>query len=282
MEFTFELLGTRVGVALRGAVPAGFPGPWMGSFLAAGEGADVRLILTVLPAAEGPGGGDLARAHPAVGARYRGRGADELVWSWPHHLALYDPRGRVMEVYQRELAGTVDVIEGYLRRLVGGRLARQGDLLLHGAGFTLGGAAAAAIGPSGAGKSTAARLMGADFLLSDDVVAVADCAGAPTLHATPLGGATDGAASGPLRALFFPRQAERFALRPMAPREALPRYWAEHWEYHFWYLREEVGLVFANAHALFGRVPAYELAFAPDGIDRAAIGRALSGRGGGA
>ena len=282
MEFTIELLGTRAGVALRGVAPAGFPGREYGPFLAADGAADVRLIVTVLPAAAGPGGDDLVRAHPAVGARYRRRGADELVWSWPHHLALYDPRGRVMEVYQSELPGVLDVIEGYVRRLVGGRLARQGDLLLHGAGWLLDGAAAAAIGPSGAGKSTAARLMGPDFLLSGDVVAVADCAGAPALHATPLGGATDGAGSGPLRALFFPRRADGFALRPMARREAFARYWAEHWEYNFWYLRDEVGPVFENAHALFARVPAYELAFAPDGIDRAAIGRLLGGRGEGA
>ena len=89
----------------------------------------------------------------------------------PHRLRL-EPRGPA-EVFSVEPPREVDegLLAGFDLALTRA-LARQGVLVLHGAGFVLDGRAVLALGPSGAGKSStaAAALAAGGAVLSDDVV----------------------------------------------------------------------------------------------------------------
>jgi hypothetical protein len=161
--------------------------------------------------------------------------------------------------------------------LLSSLLAATQGLLLHGSGFVIDGVAAAVIGPSEAGKTTAARLVQGDRLLSDDVVAVTDLDGQPQLHATPFGRESDGVGSAPLRAIFFPRKQSGFSLQPLTAREALIRGAAEQADTFQGVFAPYDGMSIRNLGRLLHKVPAYELGFSLDGIDREAIRRVLSG-----
>jgi ABC-type cobalamin/Fe3+-siderophores transport system ATPase subunit len=155
-------------------------------------------------------------------------------------------------------------------------LASDGGLLLHGSGLLIDGAAAAIIGPSGAGKTTAAHLIRADRLLSDDAIAVTDVDAQSRLHATPLGRESDGPGSAPLRAVFFPCKETGFAVRRISARDALVRSAQEQTDTFACVFAPMRGLAIRNLARLFRKVPAYELGFSLDGIDREAIRRVLS------
>ena len=142
---------------------------------------------------------------------------------------------------------------------------------MHGAGLILGHRGVLITGPSGAGKSTAARLAGYDVLLSDDVCALTGVTSGPMIHGTPFGGATDGNRSAPLKAIFFPYKGKVFRITPLSPVLALKRYFEEHADYLRSLFKPQVSLMLKNAHALFRRVPSYELSFTLEGMDREAI-----------
>jgi hypothetical protein len=171
-------------------------------------------------------------------------------------------------------------VDQYLRSrlfvLLGSVLAARGGVLLHASGFVLDGAAAAVVGPSKAGKTTAARLVQGDRLLSDDVVAVTDLDGEPQLHATPLGRESDGVGSAPLRAIFFPRKQATFSLQRLTARQALIRSAAEQADTFQGLFAPYGGMAIRNLACLFRKVPAYELGFSLDGMDRESIRRVLS------
>ena len=245
-------------------------------FLSEGTHLDARLILRVVP-----------DSHP-----------DALcpILHCPHvvqrrlsHVAgdLYQPGVTVVDFVQRstwtmesfvlQSADEVQHLRGRLFRLLGCLLSADDGLLLHGSGFVLSGVAAAVIGPSEAGKTTAARLVQGDRLLSDDVVAVTDINTQPRLHATPLGRESDGVGSAPLRAIFFPRKQAAFSLQPLTARQALIRSAAEQSDKLQCIFSPYGGMAIRNLGRLFRKVPAYELGFSLDGIDRDAIRRVLSG-----
>jgi hypothetical protein len=195
-------------------------------------------------------------------------------------VTIFRRISRVMEVYLFEDPHIVERFEKYASMFMACLLAEDNGLLLHGSGFILDGMSGAVIGPSGAGKSTAARLIDHDFLLSDDAVAVTGVGDkTPLLNATPFGGKTDGVGEAPLKALFFPRKSEQFAIRPITPREALVRYLNEHAEYISEPFKPYVKMTFENAHEMFQKVPSYELSFSKDYIDTDAI-REVLGEGG--
>ena len=125
-----------------------------------------------------------------------------------------------------------DEIRAPLFILMGSCLASCGGVVLHGSSFILDGHACMITGVSGAGKSTATNLLGADFLLSDDTATITGISNRqPMLHGTPLGGRSDGPAATNLAAIFFATKAEKFSLRKMSFREALPRILTEHRNY---------------------------------------------------
>ena len=180
-----------------------------------------------------------------------------------------------MEVYAFDTMDMARNLGGYMFHLLGCVLAARHGLLSHGAGFVMSDAAGVVIGPSGAGKSTAVGLLEHDFLLSDDLVAVSGLDDTPVLYATPFGGATDGARCASLRALFFVHKTSRFSLQRIPPREALRRYLSEHGEYIGQLFEPYIALAFKNAHAMFSRVPSYELCFSREYVDTQQIRRVL-------
>ena len=181
-----------------------------------------------------------------------------------------------MESFVLESADESQCLRSRLFRLLGSLLSAGDGVMLHGSGFVMDGVAAAVIGPSEAGKTTAARLIRGERLLSDDVVAVTDIDTQPRLHATPLGRETDGVASAPLRAIFFPRKQATFSLQPLTARQALIRSAAEQADTFQGLFAPYNGMSIRNLGRLFRKVPAYELGFSLDGIDREAIRRVLS------
>jgi hypothetical protein len=199
----------------------------------------------------------------------------DLVLLKKSKLIVYHPENHIMDVFIYKSMSTGLKYVVYLVNLLSTLLCEENGLLLHGAGFVKYGAATAVIGPSGAGKSTAAQLIGYDHLLSDDAVVISDIDGKPLLHATPLGGTTDGPMSGALKAIFFPRKSETFSMRLIQPREAIHRYILEHGDYMSKLFKPYVVQSFKNAHALFNRVPAYELSFPPDFVDQDQIRQIL-------
>jgi hypothetical protein len=182
-----------------------------------------------------------------------------------------------MESFVLQSADEIQHLRGRLFRLLGCLLCAHDGLLLHGSGFVLDGVAAAVIGPCEAGKTTAARLVRGDRLLSDDEVAVTGLDGEPELHSTPFGRESDGAASAPLRAVFFPKKQPWFSLQPVTARQALVRSAAEQADKFQSLFVPFSGMAIRNLARLFRKVPAYELGFSLDGIDREAIRRVLSG-----
>jgi hypothetical protein len=216
---------------------------------------------------------------PIVTERYLSRGAGELLIL---NTALADflrPSTWTMDAFAFGFP-TADVsqyLRGRLFVLLGTLLTASEGVLLHGSGFVIDGLAAAVIGPSEAGKTTAARLVQGDRLLSDDVVAVTDLDGEPQLHATPFGRESDGVGSAPLRAIFFPRKQAAFSLQPLTARQALIRSATEQADTLQGLFHPYGGMAIRNLGRLFRKVPAYELGFSLEGIDRDAIRRVLSG-----
>jgi hypothetical protein len=139
----------------------------------------------------------------------------------------------------------------------------------------VGGVAGAVIGPPDAGKTSAARLMRADRLLSDDMVAVSWAGREPRLHATPLGRESDGMGSAPLRAVFFPSKQTAFSLRRVLHTEALAWTVAGQGEYLSALFRPCLQAAIANLSRLLRTIPAYELGFSLDDFDHEAVRRVL-------
>jgi hypothetical protein len=290
MRFCLRVAGIRTQIQLPAEIRSPSLPPGYEAFICDGLGTDAHLTIRAFPRPSpsalpfvDPDGADLreAQAYPILrytraGERFQHRRDGELVLVTPTHLIVFQPAGNRMEVFLFDGVDLAHQLAGYMFHLLGCVLAARKGLLLHGAGFVMAGAAGVVIGPSGAGKSTAVELLGYDFLLSDDMVAVAELDGAPILHATPFGGPSDGARSGSLRALFFVRKASSFVLERIAPRAALQRYLSEHGEYISQLFQPYVALAFRSAHAMFERVPAYELCFSPEYIDRQEILRVLS------
>lgn len=168
-------------------------------------------------------------------------------------------------------------------------LARRGGLVLHACGVVDAGRALVFLGASGAGKSTLARLWrrhapGAT-VLSDDRVVLRRAGG--RLHATgqtrswrafgtPWHGeaAFAEAASAPLAALFFLRQANRHEAAALAPVAAAAELFAR----SFPPLFDRVGLgrTLASCTAIARAVPAFELRFRRDAAALATARAALA------
>ena len=214
---------------------------------------------------------------PVVSERYLSRGADELFLPDVRVTDFLRPSTWTMDAFAFPPADVDQYMRSRLLILFGSLLAAKGGVLLHGSGFILDGGAAAVVGPSQAGKTTAARLVQGDRLLSDDVVAVTDINTQPRLHATPFGHESDGVGSAPLRAIFFPRKQPAFSLQPVPARQALIRSAAEQADTFQGLFTPYDGMSIRNLARLFRKVPAYELGFSLDGIDREAIRRVLSG-----
>jgi hypothetical protein len=259
------------------------------AFLKGDSQVDAHLTFHVVDQAEldsAWAGKAAARGYPfescpimncqTVELRYKARQPDELLLPNLVVADFLQPATWTMESFVLDCADESQCLRGRLFRLLGCLLSAGDGLLLHGSGFVLDGVAAAVIGPSKAGKTTAARLVRGDRLLSDDVVAVTDLDGQPQLHATPLGHESDGVGSAPLRAVFFPRKQAAFSLQPLTARQALIRSAAEQADTFQGLFVPYGGMSIRNLGRLFRKVPAYELGFSLDGIDREAIRRVLS------
>jgi len=80
-----------------------------------------------------------------------------------------------------------------------------------------------------------------------------------------------------LRAIFFPRKQAAFSLQPLTARQALIRSATEQADTLQGLFHPYGGMAIRNLGRLFRKVPAYELGFSLDGIDREAVRRVLSG-----
>lgn len=148
-------------------------------------------------------------------------------------------------------------------------------IFLHGAGCVIDGRALAVLGVPGAGKSTAIAMIRNDFLLSDDMLMLRFKDGEALLHSTPLGPNSDGPASAPLGAVFYPVHSDHFELRPLTRLKAIEQYYhaqAGYWEKVFAPYRKAH---FARVCQLFSQVKAYEMHFPIDYIDNGAIRKVL-------
>ena len=245
-------------------------------FSSEGSQLDAKLVIRV--ASDSQLGADRPIwDFPQVVERRLSDRADEL-FRFSFMVADFVQRStRTMESFVLESADESQCLRGRLYRLLGWLISAGDGVLLHGSGFVLDGAAAAVIGPAEAGKTTAARLIRGERLLSDDVVAVTDIDTQPRLHATPLGRESDGVGSAPLRAIFFPRKQAAFSMQPLTAGQALIRSAAEQADTFQLLFNPYDGMAIRNLGRLFRKVPAYELGFSLDGIDREAIRRVLSG-----
>ena len=282
MKLVLCIAGVKVGVEVPDRYKGRFPLPSYSAFLTTDTAADVRLVVRTFPSPSNRTGSvfDPDRDYPILECapaadRYRHRRADDLVILSSIHLIVLDRQLNLMEVYCFDTQRTPKYIGGHIFSLLACMLAERDGVLLHGVGFILSGVSGAVIGPSGAGKSTAVRLLEHDSLLSDDVVAVTGLSQIPILHATPLGGPTDGVMSAPMKALLFPTKGPRFSVDPIPPKLAFLRYWREHSDYLGRLFKPYAAQIFQNAHGLFHKVPSYELSFSRDYVDTEEIRRLL-------
>jgi len=207
--------------------------------------------------------------------RYFNKDSGELHLLLPDQMILFKPDSKRMDVYRFDWKVVERYFISHVFLYFCNYLSSDSGLLLHGAGFVLTDHGAVILGSSGSGKSTAVNLMKRDFLLSDDVVAIKNIDISPNIHATPLGGPTDGNRSAPLSAIFFPQKDDSFSITPISPRKALLRFLEEHSDYISRLFKPYIAQTFKNAHALFQKVPAYELSFPKDYIDTEAVRQVL-------
>ena len=267
--------GRRLGLTLPQEYERILHTPLYRPFSSEGTQLDARLVLRVVPHSQPDTPCPILHC-PEVLHRQLSHRADDLFHS-SFMVADFVQRSTwTMDSFVFRSADESAYLRGRLFRLLGCLLSTTDGLVLHGSGFVLDGVAAAVIGPSEAGKTTAAHLVQADRLLSDDVVAVTDIDTRPLLHATPLGRETDGLGSAPLRAIFFPRKQAAFSLHPLTARQALIRSVTEQADRLHFLFNPYGGMAIRNLGHLFRKVPAYELGFSLDGIDRDAIRRVLS------
>ena len=248
------------------------PQQW-GLFRADGREPVARLILHILSPTqveEVPATTPLLPGAP-IPTRYScrawgasalpGKGMSEVLAPDNHCLEVFLP-------YSDQLTEDILRLIGYLLARV---LGPRPGMLVHGAGLAFSEGCALVTGPSGAGKSTSTRMIAPDLVLSDDMVGITGTDSEPVLWATPLGRLTDGPFSGPLRAIFFPKKAPGFSIEPLRPLDAFLKYWSEHFDLVRKFFHPCEASYFRNAYDLFQKVPAYELAFALDDLDREAV-----------
>ena len=268
--------GRRVALTLPEEYERLLHTPLYRPFSSEGTQVDARLVLRVVHDSQ-PHALCAILDCPEVVQRQLSHRAGDLCQSGFMVVDFVQRSTWTMESFVLQSADEVQYLRGRLFRLLGCLLSAGDGLLLHGSGFVLDGVAAAVIGPSEAGKTTAARLVQGDRLLSDDVVAVTDLDGKPHLHSTPFGRETDGLGSAPLRAILFPRKQSTFSLQAVPAQQALLRSAAEQSDKFQCLFNPYGGMAIRNLGRLFRKVPAYELGFSLDGIDREAIRRVLSG-----
>ena len=209
--------------------------------------------------------------------RYERREQKEFVsFDYLKQLVILNPDEMFLDVYFLETEYAVDLIESKLFLLLTILFSTEVSMMIHGAGFSISGGAGAIIGPNLAGKSTAASLIEYDILLSDDKLAITDIATIPILHATPIGGKTDGKNHALLKAIFLLKKSKDFSIRKINPRDALSRFFVEHWDYIGKLFKPYVINIFQNAYSLFQKVPVYELSFSKEYINNDEIRRILS------
>lgn len=144
-------------------------------------------------------------------------------------------------------------------------LVDAGGVLIHAASLVRDGRAYLFPGPSGSGKTTLARLSPDATLLSDELSIVRLEASGPRCYGTPFWGdlAQGGEACGaPLAGMYFLRQAERPAAKPVPAPHALPALLRN--VMFFAKDRELTGQVLRTCEALVRRTPCFELSFRLD------------------
>jgi energy-coupling factor transporter ATP-binding protein EcfA2 len=120
-------------------------------------------------------------------------------------------------------------------------------------------------GPSGSGKTTVARLSHEATVLTDELPVVRVVNGRAIAYGTPFWGQLARGAenrSAPLAGIYFLRQAQRHAVRPVGLRPALEQLLA-----NVLFFAREGGLpaqVFGIAADLIEAVPCFQLFFRPD------------------
>lgn len=172
------------GLRIRSALPL------PGLRVAAGDGApDVTVRRGTVPEPSG---------YPASGiAAEPGPEADLLAWSGRARLRL-DADAMVVDTEDGAFAAQCVVGPG-----LGVVLHRRGRLVLHGSAVDVGGRAVVLLGAKGAGKSTmaAALLARGHALLTDDLVALGEAAGGPSVL------------PGPTQMKLWPEAADRLGVK---------------------------------------------------------------------
>lgn len=193
---------------------------------------------------------------------------DELVYQKRRRLHVYNFEQQKIEFFAFENRNLNNLIDAKLFISLASFLSFHSSILIHGAGFSINCQGYIASGVSGAGKSTFWQLLKPDFLLSDDVVAVTHINEVPKVHATPIGGMTDGERVEELKAIFFLNKNNSFKVKLLNPREAFIRFWEEQLPELSRLFPKVIPFVFKNARLLFDKIPAYEISFSKDYIDR--------------
>lgn len=148
--------------------------------------------------------------------------------------------------------------------------------MLHSAGVILDNKTLLITGPSEAGKTTACSLMKKDFFLSDESIFVDGLQGLPLAHSTPFGNFSDGIRSNPIGAVFFLKKSQDFRITSLPFHSAIARFFEEQGhDLRIYYGKKFQGKLFSAIHALFQKVPAYEMAFPKDFVDTEAIKKIL-------
>lgn len=264
----------RIHVEILGAPSLPSPPSYYTPFLCGNGKRDAELIFWQLTGSRGKPSHESDPAHRSpilqsalAKERFLQRRENELASIRPHYLEILCPSEQRLEVFLDKKLDHWEKLEGHLFSLAACLIGDKRGLLMHGAGFEIGGVSAIVIGPSGAGKSTFVNLTHPDFLISDDLVAIANVSENPILYSTPLGGATDGQRNVPLNAVFFPRKDVDFSITTLPPMKAFLTYWFEHRHYVYRLFKPYTTKYFENAYSLFQRVPSFEVSFSQDFLD---------------
>jgi hypothetical protein len=194
----------------------------------------------------------------------RGAGAGRLTLERHDFFAMLDVPARAGTL----ALGAIDhiALDTFLRVSYSLALLEAGALLIHAASLGRDGGAWVFPGRSGSGKTTLTRLSPEATLLSDEIsiVRLTDADGA-CCHGSPFWGDLGEAgrnAAVPLRAIHFLRHADRHAVTPLSPRQALAALLPN----VLFFAAEPglVGRVLDIAAGLIERVPCFALGFRPE------------------
>lgn len=194
----------------------------------------------------------------------------------PYSLSLFNLEDESVFYAIKDLVGKRYLRNSIIRFFIN-HLVAEGGLFFHASGAVVANSSFIMTGFSDIGKSTVLELLNAKNILSDDIIGSRFLDGKHYFYSTPFGRQVGKNVRGEAKAVFFLVQAKDFRVERLIKTQAVARYIAVHQKYVMSLFKPLRIQLFKQAKEFFKDIPAYELHFAKDYIDKAEIIRIMNG-----